>query len=63
MRVTLKQLHTEVTGLENRKTILEALGETNSSDEMATDMANSYEVSFEADLDFSTAGTIAEVIS
>ena len=63
MRVTLTQLQSEVTGLENRKTILEALGETNSSDEMATDMANSYEVSFEADLDFSTPGTIAEVIS
>lgn len=63
MRVTLTQLQTEVTGLENRKTILEALGETNSSDEVATDMANAYEVSFEADLDFITPGTITEVIS
>ena len=59
MMVRLTQLQTEVTELENKKTILEALRGTNSSDEMTTDMANAYE----ADPDFSTPGTIVEVIS
>ena len=61
MQMQLEQLHTEVTGLENRKTILEAIHGAYSPVEMRTEMMNGYDVSVDVDLDLSTPRTITEV--
>ncbi|XP_068737353.1 golgin subfamily A member 4-like [Montipora capricornis] len=60
MQMQLEQLHTEVTGLENRKTILEAIHGAYSPVEMRTEMMNGYDLSVGVDLDLSTPRTITE---
>ena len=62
IRIELTRLQTEVTGLENRKTILETIHRSYSNDELRTEYMNGYGLGTDANADFHITQTITEVI-
>lgn len=61
MKIQLTRLQTEVTSLENRKTILETTHLTYAADELRARSVNGHEVSVDTDLDYNFTRAITEV--